>query len=112
MLGVSFASAQSTTGAAPTPPVPVIKNQPALPPLPADLQALVDQFKTQRTAIMAASKALLDALKAAPDSAARKALLDAFKAQNADLITQQRDLAKTLRDDMRALRKTKTPGGG
>ncbi len=103
---VLSAPAQTTTPPATTPPTV----KPALPPLPPAIQALVDQFKTNSAALIAARQAVIAQLKGAtPDQ--RKAIIAALQAQNKDLIAQQRALAKQIRDQLRALRKAQKPGG-
>jgi len=108
-LGVSLASAQGSS-TMPTTMPPAVK--PVLPPLPPAIQALVDQFTTNRDALIAARQAVLAQLKTAtPDQ--RKAIIAALQAQNKDLIAQERALAKQIRDELRQLRKSQPkPGGG
>ncbi len=71
--------------------------------LPTDLQALVSQFRDQKKSLHELSAALREQLKNATREE-RKALLDQFAADNADAIAAQKDLAKQIRQELRALR--------
>jgi Spy/CpxP family protein refolding chaperone len=71
--------------------------------LPADLQALITQFQTQRDVLMAARKALFDSLKGKTE-AEKQALIAAFKDANKDAIAAEKALAKQIRDELKALR--------
>ena len=89
-------------------------HRPDVSNLPADLQALIQQFKADRDALMASRKALFDSLKGLTRDEV-KAAIQAWEAQNKDSLTTERDLAKQIRDQLETLRKEHqhlTPPGG
>lgn len=80
--------------------------------LPADLQALVAQFRDQRHSFLEQRKALFEEMKAMTDEQ-RKARMEELRSQNKDALVAQRQLAKQIRDELRKLRESRrsTPGG-
>jgi hypothetical protein len=95
--------AQSTT----TAPAPAAR--PAMPTLPkitlpADLQALIRQFDAQRDSI-------LEKLKNAT-AAERSKLLADMKAKGLATSQEQRELAKSIREELKKLRAARKTGGG
>jgi type IV secretory pathway VirB10-like protein len=101
--------AKPQTPAAPQ-PTPKVEPKPQAP-APADVQALVDQFKTQRDQALASRQALLDQLNKATDKE-RATILKQLESQQKDFLDAQRALYKQLRDDMRKQRASLPPGGG
>jgi hypothetical protein len=90
--------------------------RPAMPTLPkitlpADLQALIKQFDTQRDAILAQRRADLEKLKNATE-ADRAKLLAAMKAKGMEVSAEQRELARTIREELKKLRAARKTTGG
>jgi hypothetical protein len=104
-----FASGTDDTKTA-TPPT---TTPPTVTPhkMPDSVKALVDQFKTQRATLVEARKAALEAMKNMTE-AERKAALQALFEANKALLASQRDLAKQIRDAIRAERKARQTTGG
>lgn len=114
ILGLNGALlAQPTTApSAPTAPV----SRPAMPTLPkitlpADLQALIKQFDAQRDTILAQRRADLEKLKNATEAERAKLLAD-MKAKGIELSAEQRELARTIREELKKLRAARKTGGG
>jgi len=102
--------AQSTT----TAPAPATR--PAMPTLPkitlpADLQALIRQFDAQRDSILARRRADLEKLKSATEAERAKLLAD-MKAKGLATSQEQRELAKSIREELKKLRAARKTGGG
>lgn len=118
LVGATLASAQTTNATATAPTAGAGKTpavRPAMPPLPTEIQNLIKDFATQRDAMLAARKALLDQLKAATTDADKQAIIAQLRAQMQDLRADQRELGKQIREQLRELRKnrpTTGTGGG
>lgn len=76
------------------------------------VRGLLDDFATKREAYIAQRKALVETLKNASTDAERKAILATLREEQQARIDDQRALAKTIRDEMKALRKDRKAGGG
>ena len=81
--------------------------------LPQNLQDMVAQFRLQRHAFLDARKALFEQMKNMTEEQ-RKAHMEGLRSQNKDALIAQRQLAKSIRDELRKLREERratTPGG-
>jgi len=112
-LGFAFGAALNASGQQTTNvPPPHSLTPPAfdLSKLPADLRALLAQFKDQRSTLVATARSLQDALKGATKEQ-REAILHQFAADNKALIDSQRELARQIRMELRTLRHQRPAGG-
>lgn len=78
----------------------------------AAVRGLLQDFATKREAYIAQRKALIETLKSATTDTERKAILATLREEQQARIDDQRALAKTIRDEMKALRKDRKPGSG
>jgi len=76
------------------------------------VRGLLNDFKTKREAYIAHRKALVESLKSATTEAERKAILASLREEQQARIDEQRALAKTIRDDLKNLRKDRKAGSG
>lgn len=76
------------------------------------VRGLLDDFATKREAYIAHRKALVESLKNAATDAERKAILASLREEQQARIDEQRALAKTIRDDLKNLRKDRKAGSG
>ncbi len=115
-LSALFAGTETQTSAGPgtppttTPPTtPGPRVDPAL--LPDSIKALIEQFRTQREALLAERRAKIEALKNMTEEERKAAIEQLIAAQKA-LNAEQRALAKTIRDEIRKLREQRRTTGG
>ena len=98
------------------PAAPSTSARPAMPTLPkitlpADLQALIKQFDAQRDAMLAQRKADLEKLKNATEAERAKLLAD-MKAKGMALSAEQRELARSIREELKKLRDARKKTSG
>lgn len=79
--------------------------------LPASLQAQVQQWRDNASTLRADIQALRQKFESMT-AAERKQAWETFRSTHADLIASQRDLAKEIRTQMKALREQKTASAG
>jgi len=80
--------------------------------LPTELQAMVQLFRQQRHDFLAQRKALFEEMKTMTQEE-RKARIEELRAQTREALMVQRDLAKSIREELRKLRQERrnNPGG-
>ena len=113
-----FAQATVTTPTVGTVPTrPTMPNgsfnpvRPTLPALPTEVQTLIRQFDAQRDALLAQRRAELARLQnATADERAR--ILAEMQANQAQRQDEQRELARKIREELKALREARRNGGG
>ena len=80
---------------------------------PTTVQKLISNFTAQRQALIDERQKVLEKLKAAATPAERQKILSEAKKSDEALVGAKRDLAKQLRDEIKALREDRRglPGG-
>lgn len=79
--------------------------------LPTEVQALVNRFQEQRQEWIANRQQLLDCMQDMTDEERAAAIAELRELQR-EQVRQQRDLARQIRAEMRALRNARRNGGG
>jgi len=106
-----FAQAAGTPPARPTVPVGPGPLTPRPGGMPTEVQTMIRQFDAQREALLAQRRAELAALQAA-NAEQRAALLAKMHEAQAARQDQQRELARKIREELKALREARKNGGG
>ena len=80
--------------------------------LPAELQAMINQFREQRAAFLQERKMLFEELKNMTEEE-RRVRIQELRAQTREALMEQRQLAKNIREELRRLREERrnNPGG-
>ena len=106
-----FAQAVGTPPVRPTVPMGEGPHGPRPGALPTEVQMMISQFNAQREDLLAQRRADLAALQAA--SAEKRAdLLAKMHENQAARQVQQRELARGIREQLKALREARKNGGG
>jgi hypothetical protein len=98
-----MANAQTTAPAVTPPTPPSTSGLQQRPAMRDGLKDLAQQFRERRADILAARQALVERLKTATDEE-KKALVESFRAAQRERIAAERELRKSIREDMKRLR--------
>jgi hypothetical protein len=75
------------------------------------VHAVIADFQKQRDTYLASRQALLDSLKKAATDAERQTILEQLRKDNQDRETEERNLGKQIRDELKKLRDARKTGG-